>query len=101
MCKRSHALSKFMKTLYQKGRGRHLIIADQLWPDSDRTQTPPLNTRDVETTNASPQRRSCAAPNASTERGKSVNATRPLQHLIKALTKTHVCFYTACLAKNE
>lgn len=29
---RSHDLSKFMKTLYQNGRGRHLIIAGQPWP---------------------------------------------------------------------
>lgn len=59
---------------------------------SDRPQTPPLNTRDVETTNASPQRRSSSVLDASRRRGKSVNATRPLRCLIKALAKTHVCF---------
>ena len=83
------------------GEGDISLLLDSLGLFSDRPQTPPLNTRDVETTNASPQRRSFSVLDASRRIGKSVNATRPLQRLIKALTKTHVCFYALCSAKNE
>lgn len=83
------------------GEGDISLLLASLGLFSDRPQTPPLNTRDVETTNASPQRRSFSVLNASRGRGKSVNAMRPFQCLIKALTKTHVCFYALRLAKNE
>ena len=83
------------------GEGDISLLLASLGLFSDRPQTPLLNTRDIGTTNASPQRRSFSVLDARRRRGKSVNATRPLQRLIKAFTKTHVCFYALRLAKNE
>lgn len=65
------------------GKGDVSLLLARLGLFSDRLQTPPLNTRDVKTTNVSPQRRSFSVLRANTTRGKSVNATRPLESLIK------------------
>lgn len=78
------------------GEGDISLLLASLGLFSDRPQTLPLNTRDIETTNASPQRLSFSVLDASRRRRKSVNATGPLQRLIKALTKTHVCLYALC-----
>lgn len=82
------------------GEGDISLLLASLGLFSDRPQTPLLNTRDVETTNASPQRRSFYVLHASRRRGKSVNATRPLQCLIKALRKTHVCFLRSMFSQK-
>lgn len=83
------------------GVGDISLLPASLGLFSDRPQTPPLNTRDVKTTNAPPQRRSFSVLDASSRRrGESVNAMWPLQCLIKVLTKTHVCFYAPRFAKS-
>lgn len=74
------------------GAGDISLLPASLGLFSDRPQTPPLNTRDVKTTNAPPQRRSFSVLDASRRRRKSVNAMRPLQCLIKVLTQTRLFF---------
>lgn len=82
------------------GVGDVSLLLARLGLFPDRTQAPALKRRDVETTNASPQRRSFSVLDASRGMGKSVNAMWPLLHLINGFTKTHVCFYALLLAKN-